>query len=121
MRASGYGFASIPDGANVVGIVLSILKSRIGPGNAFDSVVRLVDPSGFVSPHNKARPEAWPTNASVAYGAVNDTWGRSWTGADVKSANFGWVLVANIVRNDSLFTDFSARVNCATVQVCYVP
>jgi len=69
-------------------------------------------------------PEAWHwAHDTLGRGriAVNDTWGRSWTGADVKSANFGWVLVANTVRNDSLFTDFSARVNCATVQVCYVP
>jgi hypothetical protein len=116
----GYGFASIPDSANVVGITLNISKSRTGPGSVFDSTVALVDANGQMAPDNKALPGAWLTSSNTSYGGVNDTWGRSWTGADVKSS-FGWVVVANTTRNDSLFADFNVRLDCATVSICYVP
>ena len=119
LRVTGYGFANIPDSAVVLGIVLTISKDRLGPGTATDSVVKLVDAAGHLSPDNKAAPGTWPANSTVTYGGVNDTWGRSWTGADVKSANFGWVLAATIARDNSLFTDFNAFVNCGQIQICY--
>jgi hypothetical protein len=121
LRVTNYGFASVPPSATVVGIVLSISKDRSGPGSAFDERVSLVDASGAIGTENKAQSAAWPANAFVSYGATNDTWGQSWTGADIRSPNFGWVISANTTRNNSLFTDFNAFVNCATVQVCYVP
>jgi hypothetical protein len=118
---TGYNLSSIPDGANILGIVLSVRKDNLGPGTAVDSLVTLVDPTGSFIAQNKALPAVWPANEFVTYGALNDTWGRSWSGADVKSANFGWVLSANTSRNDSLFTDFWAYVDCGQIQICYEP
>jgi hypothetical protein len=118
---TGYNFATIPDGATVLGITLSINKDTLGPGSAFDARVSLVDPSGAFTTENKARPEAWPAAATVPYGNNEDTWGRSWTGADVKTANFGWVIAANTTRDNSSFSDFYAFVDCAQVAICYAP
>jgi hypothetical protein len=119
LRVTGYGFSTIPDGAVVLGITLSVRKNRSGPGSATDAVVSLVDPEGNLSPDNKAAAGTWPANSIVVYGGTNDTWGRSWTGAEVKSPDFGWVISANTTRDNSFFTDFNAFVNCATVEVCF--
>jgi hypothetical protein len=121
LRVANYGFANVPDNALVLGIVLSIAKDRIGPGSAVDAEVRLVDPTGELSPDNKAVSSAWPANGTVVYGATNDTWGQSWTGADVKSPNFGFVISANTARDNSLFSDFVAFVNCGQIQICFTP
>lgn len=118
---TGYGFSSIPDGATVLGITLTLTTSRSGPGTASDSVVSLVDENGDVLTENKALAGNWPSAQTIAYGDSTDTWGRSWIGADVKSPNFGWALVANTTHNDSLFTDFNAFVNCGEIEICYLP
>jgi hypothetical protein len=104
----------------VTGITLTLTKSRSGSGTAFDSVVTLSDGSSF-APDNKAAAGAWPASFSIAYGGPTDTWGRAWTGADVKASGFGWVMVVNGQHNDSFFADFNALVNCGTVEVCYLP
>lgn len=121
LRVTSYGFASVPSTATVVGITLTLEKDRSGPGSASDARVSLVNAAGVITAANKAQPGNWPAASSISYGGSTDTWGENWTGADVKSSNFGWVLSANTVRNNSLFTDFNAIVNCGRVQVCYVP
>src|SRR5262249_18361003 len=94
LRVRGYDFSDIPNSSTVVGITLTLTKSRSGSGSAFDSVVTLMDGTGTLAPNNKALPGAWPASSSTAYGGPSDTWGRSWTGADVNASGFGWVLVA---------------------------
>jgi hypothetical protein len=121
LRVTNYGFAAVPNSATIVGITLTIDKDRTGPGSASDVRVSLVDASGVITAANKAQPGNWPAATSVVYGGPTDTWGSSWSGTDVKSPNFGWVLSANTVRNNSFFTDFNAIVDCGRVQVCYLP
>jgi hypothetical protein len=118
---SDYGFSSIPDDAVVLGITLILTKSRAGHGTAADSLVSLVDENGDIIAENKAAAGIWPAAQTIAYGDDGDTWGRSWTGADVKSVSFGWVLVADTTHDDAFFTDFNASVNCGEIEICYLP
>lgn len=121
LRVSNYGFASVPNTATVTGITLTIQHDVSGPGNASDATVRLVNSSGALTVQNKALPGNWAPVSIATYGGATDTWGESWTGADVKSPNFGWALAANTTRNNSFFSDLNVFVNCGTVQVCYLP
>jgi hypothetical protein len=121
LRNSGYGFATIPNSATVVGITLTLEKDRSGQGSATDARVSLVNASGVITAQNKAQAGNWPAASPVLYGGDSDTWGETWTGADVKSPNFGWVVSANTVHNDAFSADFNAFINCGRVRVCYLP
>ncbi len=81
---------------------------------------KFINASGNIGTANKALNGTW-TPGSAVYGGPTDTWGETWTGADIQSPNFGWVLSVNTARTPGNFNDFFAIVDCGRVQVCYVP
>ncbi|NNT72452.1 T9SS type A sorting domain-containing protein [Flavobacterium sp. IMCC34852] len=99
---SNYGF-SIPNNAIINGIVLTVNR-RTSATNAGritrDNVVSLVK-NGVIAGNNKAVTTAYGTTFSVAtYGSSTDTWGTTWTAADINAANFGAMISVNA--NNSL-------------------
>ena len=87
LRLSQFG-VSIPDGATITGIQVEVRKATLS-GNAVDDTVRLMrDGSPTGSSHAQSQP--WPTALTVAsYGGAYETWGTTWTLADVRSVGFG--------------------------------
>ncbi|MBF6640378.1 T9SS type A sorting domain-containing protein [Flavobacterium sp. J49] len=99
---SNYGF-SIPNNAIINGIVLTVNR-RTSATNAGritkDNFVSLVK-NGVITGNNKAVTTAYGTIFSVAtYGSSTDTWGTTWTPADINATNFGAVISVNA--NNSL-------------------
>ncbi len=93
----------IPTGAIVNGIVVTISRrttSTIGGRVTRDNVVSLVK-NGSVIPANKAVATPYTTGAFVlaTYGSATDTWGTTWTPAEINAANFGAVLSVNANNN----------------------
>ena len=119
LRIANYGFPGLPDDAIVLGIVLSVTKDRFGYGTATDARVSLVDENGDVTSENKTQPGNWPAPGLVSYGALDDPWGRAWTGANLKSPQFGWVIAADTTHDNRFFNDFYAYVGCPRLEVCY--
>jgi hypothetical protein len=80
---------NIPSGAIILGIKLSVEKSKTGANNVLDSLVTLLNPSSG-APSNKKDPVNWPTTDAVTdYGGITDLWGATWTPASVNQSAFG--------------------------------
>lgn len=106
------------DGATIDGIEISIERSTDGGGGVVvDAVVRLVK-AGTVVGDNKASGLAWPTTDGTAtYGGAADLWGTTWTAAEVKATNFGFVI--SVQENLGLTT--VARIDLITAKLYYTP
>jgi len=88
----GLGF-SIPSGATIDGIEVEV-RRRSGAGSVRDAEVRLAD-GAALSTADRARSTAWPTSFAYAtYGGATDTWGETWTPADVNASTFGVAISA---------------------------
>ncbi|MDI9258042.1 T9SS type A sorting domain-containing protein [Flavobacterium sedimenticola] len=102
LQGSNYGF-SIPGNAIVNGIVVTVNRrtsATNGGRITKDNLVSLVK-GGVVTGNNKATATAYGTTFAVAtYGSATDTWGTTWTPADINAANFGAVISVNA--NNSL-------------------
>ncbi|QBZ97669.1 Ig-like domain-containing protein [Flavobacterium sangjuense] len=115
LQGSNYNF-SIPTGAIINGIVVTINRrtSAVNAGRVTkDNAVYLVK-GGVVTGTNKATAAAYTTTLAVAtYGSSTDTWGTTWTPADINATNFGAVLSVNA--NNSL----TATVDYIKITVYY--
>ena len=116
--SSQHGF-SIPDGATIDGILVEI--ERHGTSGASDGIedssIRLATGGSAVG-DNKATTATWPTVGAetyATYGGSADTWGRSWTAAEINASTFGVQLVA--VNADAATRD--ARVDHVQITVYY--
>lgn len=102
LKGTNCGFAAIPGGATITGIVVTISKRVTGATleTVLDSRVRIVKPSGAVGATDRSSPALWP-NTSFAYsiyGGPTDLWGETWVPADFADADVGAVISA--VTND---------------------
>jgi hypothetical protein len=87
---------SLESTAEVVGIEVTVRRRAIGP--VIDDYIGLVygDPLSLNVTESKATEEEWGSlNVTVVYGGPTDTWGRSWTIAELNTENFGVVLSAS--------------------------
>ncbi|MFN3754586.1 T9SS type A sorting domain-containing protein [Flavobacterium sp.] len=102
LLGSNYGFA-IPTSAIINGIVVNIRRSTsstTGGRVTRDNDVYLVK-NGVIVGVDKATTTAYTTSLTIAtYGSATDTWGSTWTPAEINAANFGAVLSVNA--NNSL-------------------
>lgn len=103
LKVTNFGF-SIPSGATIDGIVVSIERYASPNGTTRDSRVRLVK-GGTVQATDKASGSAWPNgsgaSATANYGGAADLWSGTWTDSDINSSGFGVVLAAtNIAAKD---------------------
>jgi type IX secretion system substrate protein len=121
LAATNFNF-SIPIGASVCGISVAIEKSGTSLVNLVSSIVdykvSLLKNNVVVGSNYANTSAAWTTtNAWYSYGGNGDTWGTTWTVADVNSANFGVVISATM--SGILSVVPSARVDNITMTVYY--
>ncbi len=97
----------LPAGASVRGIAFTVDRSA-DDDNASDQSVRLLkggEPVGL----DRGSREPWPqTFTPMVYGGPSDTWGASWTAADVEAADFGIEITpqySSLAGNDRIDID----------------
>ncbi len=94
--AKGFGFA-IPANATICGITVTVEKKASGLlQNVHDFSAKIVR-AGTVAGNNNAAAGAWPTSdATTVYGSSSDSWGLSWSPADINDSEFGFALSADL-------------------------
>ncbi|RLC96058.1 MAG: hypothetical protein DRI46_14215 [Chloroflexi bacterium] len=97
---STFGF-SIPIGSTIDGIILNITKAELANQTAFEYNAVNLSLNGGVIGANKASYDPWPSGESnrvvAVYGGATDTWGGSWSAADINDSTFaGQISAANI-------------------------
>jgi hypothetical protein len=79
---------SVPDGATVTGIQFDLQHNSDQGETVDDAVQVLLNGVPMGTDHSAAGP--WPSALTdTTYGGRTDTWGVSWTPADVRSSGFG--------------------------------
>ncbi len=79
----------IPTGFQVAGVVVEIRWRRSGVNLIEDNAIQLIK-GGTISGTNKGLDDPIPTTASIStYGGSADTWGLTFTEAEVEASNFG--------------------------------
>jgi hypothetical protein len=79
---------SLPDDFTVTGIEFDVRRASLA-GFADDDVIQVLQ-NGMPVGTNHAQNDGWPMTLAYAhYGGVMDTWGVSWTPADLRASGFG--------------------------------
>ena len=90
--ATNFGFA-IPGGATITGIEVSYERSDAS-GLSSDYRIRIVK-GGVIGSTEMSTSTAYPaTDAYNIYGNPFDSWGETWTDADINAADFGVAIAA---------------------------
>ena len=97
LKATNFGF-SIPDGATITGILVSIERNAKSDetSTVSDLAISIIKSDGSIGGIYKAYSGYWPKAAqdeTVYYGGSSDLWGESWTPSDINNSNFGVALV----------------------------
>ena len=97
---SYFGF-SIPTGATILGIQLSVLRAAVY-GLAIDAEVRLVK-AGTIQTTDRSRGGAWSTSfVTATYGGPTDLWGTTWAASDINSSGFGAAIAATVASGSDI-------------------
>ena len=103
---------SVPDGATIQGIQFDVRRATMF-GEGEDKSIQVVQNGAQVGTNHRQTGTAWPTTLTyVTYGGATDTWGASWTAADVRAAGFGIAITPQytaMAGNDPAYVD-SVRV-----------
>jgi hypothetical protein len=88
---------SIPDDASIIGLQFQVQRASLS-GNAEDQSIRIMK-DGVAVGVEHGQPGPWPASGSnptslgtlapARYGGAFDTWGITWTPADIRAPNFG--------------------------------
>lgn len=114
LQATGYGF-SLPAGAVVLGISVTIRRGKEGDGVIDDTEVQLLK-AGVAAGTAKNNATDWPlADGDLTLGNSSDLWGTTWTAAEVANAGFGVQLFATEDGTD----DVGLRVDVITITVYY--
>lgn len=116
LKLTGFGF-SIPAGATIDGITVSVERNKTGFGTIVDNRVRIVK-GGTIGSTDKASATAWPatTDSSASYGSSSDLWGDTWASTDINDSGFGIAISA---KNTHATQSGTARIDTATITVNY--
>lgn len=88
LRCVGYGF-SIPAGATINGIIVSVERAASNTSAVRDAAMRLVK-AGVIQATDRSTTTFYPTSDTYEdHGGSTDLWGTTWTPADINNANFG--------------------------------
>lgn len=117
LHATNFGF-SIPSGATIDGIVVSIERSNLNFDTLVDTSVNIIK-GGTRGSTNKASGTSWPSSDTAAsYGTgTTDLWGETWTDTDINASTFGVALRAQ--NNGGMGPDDDARVDFIEITVYY--
>lgn len=92
IKSTNFGF-SVPNGATIDGVVVSVERHKTGAPNAKDSSLRLVIGGSITGDDKADTVTVWPTSDGTAtYGSSSDLWGTMPSASDVNASNFGIVL-----------------------------
>lgn len=90
---------SIPADATICGIKVDVARRASGisiGATVSDNTVQLLK-SGVLTGSNKASLSNWPTSKTTAsYGSNSDSWGSTWSPADINDPDFGVALSAKM-------------------------
>jgi hypothetical protein len=106
LEVQGYGF-TIPGGATIVGVEVTVWRSKISVGTVSDLLLNLYGTFGTSS--DKSLPAvAWPSsNNPQTYGSPSDLWGVALTPTMVNDSGFGVALAAqNTVNTGQAIVDW---------------
>ena len=116
----------IPAGATINGIMLMVEGSSTNFKNIDELEIFLLDSDGEPKGHNKsneAKPQkAWSKKSDGSdhfwmYGSANDTWGTTWTPAEINDPNFGFRIQIRNIDN----TVNQVYIDQITILVDYTP
>ncbi len=115
LKLTGYSF-SIPAGATIDGITVNVTRRTTAADAIKDAVVALV--VNATTTASKADLNIfWPTTfGSKSYGGDSDSWGRTWTAAEINSTDFGLIISAENFDSSSSRT---VHIDGATITVAY--
>jgi hypothetical protein len=107
----------VPDGATIQGVQFSVRREATS-GLAVDESVQILKNGAPVGLEHRLTG-AWPTTLTYAtYGGPTDTWGVSWTAADIRAAGFGLSIAP---RYTSSFGNERAYVDSVRAVVFFTP
>ena len=117
LKATNFGF-SIPDGATINGIIVSIERYRENYASSFyDSEIKIVKADGSVGSTNKSTGAEWSTTESyVSYGSSSDLWQETWSSSSINDVDFGMVIA---VASQSSPDSANAYVDHIQIKVYY--
>jgi hypothetical protein len=120
LKVMGFGF-SIPAGATINGINVTMYKQCYNCGTQEDYIVKLVKGGSVVGDNNAiAGPSGWPYPVGpVSYGGPSDLWGETWTSSDINSADFGFVF--SVIIHGISVDVTEAEIDYAEITVYYTP
>lgn len=108
---------NIPVGMIITGIEVTVVKNGTNglSYSVTDREVRIIK-GGVITGNNLAVGGKWPSSdQTFTYGNSTETWGTTWTPADVNANNFGIAISAHL---GGLLLS-TARVNAVSVNVSY--
>ncbi len=117
LKLTGFNFSAtpIPIGATIDGITVSLTR-RSATGEIQDQVLSLVT-TGATTTSKADTSIFWPTSYTAkSYGNSTDTWGRTWTPAEINSSAFGFILSTH---NTSLTNGRYSYLDGVTMTVNY--
>jgi hypothetical protein len=122
LQAKDFGF-SIPTGATICGIEVSVIKSAtnvlLNLATVKDYNVRIIKNNTLPGTNLADGTTQWSSSETYStYGGVNELWGTSWSPTDINSSDFGISFSAEIETTASLFP--SARIDHISITVYYL-
>ena len=92
LKATNFGF-SIPSGATINGILISIERFTNQSSGLTDYEIKIVKANGSIGTTNKSAGATWSTTETYyEYGGSSDLWGETWGESDIEDVDFGVVL-----------------------------
>ena len=126
IRATGFDFSAIPNGAIILGIEAEIERSEAGlstRAGIIDSEVRIIKNGIISTVENKANTvNLWPSSSSEAfsiYGGSADLWSLAWTASDIKASDFGVAVSAKNERISGGGGNETAQIDAIRITVYY--
>lgn len=98
LKGTSFGF-SIPTGATIDGIEVTLERSTQWSNSVKDTHARIVKSDASIGTTDKSNTNFWDNVGTevITYGGSTDLWGESWAASDINSANFGFAVAADNV------------------------
>ena len=117
-KVTQFGLGGLPAGSTIDGILVEVKRKQTGSaGLPLDQSIRLCTGGSFVGT-DKSTSAAWSsTEAYVSFGGSTDTWGRTWTIAEISDTTFG----VGVACTDASTGGWIAYINAVRIIVYFIP